>query len=102
MNAPHIFAENSFMQAFNDKIMNKFDSQKVEIPCHDSIVGANISQDRQADILKRIILDSNVSMGLHSSLIVVIGMKYDLTVNIVTEDGLTNGASCTVKKVEYK
>ena len=48
-NAPHIFAENSFMQAFNDKIMNKLDSQKVEIPCHDSIVGANISQDRQVD-----------------------------------------------------
>ena len=53
-------------------------------------------------IIEKTILDSSVSLGLHSSLTVVIGMLYDLTVNIDTEDGLTNGASCTVKKVEYK
>ena len=29
-------------------------------------------------------------------------MIYDLTVNINTEDGLANGASCNVKFIEYE
>ncbi len=101
-NAPHIFAENSFMQIFNDKIINSLNSQKVEIVCHDSIVAANISQERQDRILKQIPRDASSTMGLPYSLTIVIGMIYDLTVNIDTEDGLTNGASCVVKYIDYK
>ncbi|XP_045212441.2 ATP-dependent DNA helicase pif1-like [Mercenaria mercenaria] len=101
-NAPHIFAENCFMQAFNEKIINNINSQKVEISCHDSVVGANIPQDRQNDILKRLPRDACSTMGLHYSLTVVVGMLYDLTVNIDTENELTNGASCVVKDIEYK
>lgn len=101
-NAPHIFAENWFMQAFNNKMMNNIHSQKVEIPCHDSIVTANISKERQNDILKRLCKDSCNTMGLMHLLTVVVGMIYDLTINIDTEDGLTNGASCVVKFVENK
>ena len=41
-------------------------------------------------------------MGLQYMFTVVVGMIYDLTVNLDTEDGLTNGASCVVKFVEYK
>ncbi|XP_060561861.1 uncharacterized protein LOC132721554 [Ruditapes philippinarum] len=101
-NAPHIFAENSFMHAFNEKIINNINSQKVEIPCHDSIVGVNISENIQNEILQRIPTDTNTTMGLQYKVTVVIGMIYDLTVNIDTEDGLTNGASCVVKHIEYK
>ena len=87
INAPHIFAENSFMQDFNTKIMNRIDTHKIEIQCHDSIVGANVPQSSQNDILERLASDTNISMGLHPSLTVVIGMIYDLTVNLDTEDG---------------
>ena len=100
--APHIFAENWFVQAFNDKMMNNIDSQKIEIPCHDSIVAGNISKERQCDILKRLPQDECNTMGLQYMLTVVVGMIYDLTVNLGIENGLTNRASCVVKFVEYK
>ena len=90
------------MQAFNDKMMNNIDSQKIEIPCHDSIVAANISKERQYDILKILPQDECNTIGLQYMLTVVVGMIYDLTVNLDTKDGLTNCASCVIKFVEYK
>ena len=83
-------------------MMNNIDSQKIEIPCHDSIVAANISKERQYDILKRLPQDECNTMGLQHMRTVVVDMIYDLTVNLDTEDILTNGASCVVKFVEYK
>ena len=41
-------------------------------------------------------------MGLHSGLHIVVGEKYDLTSNIDVRDGLTNGAECIVKKIDYR
>ena len=83
-------------------MMNNIDSQMIGIPCHDSIVAANISKERKYDILKRLRQDDCNTMGLQYMLTVVVGMIYVMTVNLNTEDGLTNGASCVVKFVEYK
>lgn len=65
LNAPHLFAENYFMHIFNDAVIDRMNTEKVAIPCHD------------------IVLSPKLSM-------------------VNTEDGLANGASCTVKQIEYK
>ena len=56
----------------------------------------------QNDILKRLPQDECNTMGLQYILTLVVCMIYDLTANLDTEYGLTNGASCVVKFVEYK
>ena len=101
-NAPHLFAENYFMHVFNDEIIRNIATEKVEIPCNDTLISPKLSKQNQEDALKKIPTDSNKTANLHCSVTVVVNMIYDLTVNINTEDGLANGASGVVKFIEYK
>lgn len=89
------------MHAFNDSIINSMDTEKVTIPCFDSVVSPKLSKEKQKEALKRLPTDPNRTANLHCSLTIVIDMIYDLTVNTDTEDGLANGASCVVQFVEY-
>lgn len=102
LNVPHLFAEKYFMHRFNDKIISRMQSETVTIPCHDTVVTPKLSKDKQNEAIKKLSTDPNVTANLHCSLVVVVGMIYDLCVNVNVDDGLANGASCKVKFVEYK
>lgn len=39
---------------------------------------------------------------LRTNLVIAVDMLYDISVNLDVTDGLTNGASCVVKYIEYK
>jgi hypothetical protein len=102
--APHLFAENYFMHVFNDEIIRNMMTEKVVIPCLDTYVSPKLSKDKIDFALKNLknVTDPNQTANLRYSLTVVVDMIYDLTVNIKTEDGLANGASCVVKLIECK
>ena len=102
VNAPHLFAENYFMHLFNESMISSLDTEKVIIPSHDSVISPSLSKEKQERAVASLPTDPNNTANLHSSLTVVVNMIYDLTVNINIEDGLANGASCTVKFIEYK
>ena len=38
----HLFAENKFVNEHNNKILSQMPGENVVIPCHDSVVSANI------------------------------------------------------------
>lgn len=101
-NAPHLFAENYFMHNFNDEIIRNNTTEKVAIPCNDTLISPKLSKQKQYDAVKKLPTDPNKTANLHCSVTVVVDMIYDLTVNINTEDGLANGASGVVKFIEYK
>ncbi|XP_053388707.1 uncharacterized protein LOC128551815 [Mercenaria mercenaria] len=84
------------------KIIDSLNTDKVLIPCHDSVVFPKLSNEKQKEAIQRLPTDPNKTANLHCQLLVVVGMIYDLTVNVDTEDGLANGASCNVKHLEYK
>ncbi|XP_053391621.1 uncharacterized protein LOC128554361 [Mercenaria mercenaria] len=100
--SPHLFAENYYMHIFNEKIIDSLNTEKVLIPCHDSVVFPKLSNEKQKEAIQRLPTEPNKTANLHCQLLVVVGMIYDLTVNVDTEDGLANGASCIVKHLEYK
>ena len=102
LNAPHLFAENHFMHLFNHSIISSMHAEKVIVPCHDSVVSPKLSKDKQDAKIKQISTDPSKTANLHCSLTVVVDMIYDINININTEDGLANGASCVVKFIEYK
>ena len=77
-------------------------TEKETISCHDSVVSPNLSKQKHDEAITKLPTDPNKTASLHCSLVVVVGMIYDLTVNINTEDGLANGSSCTVKCIEHK
>lgn len=53
-------------------------------------------------LLEKIPNDPTKTMGLHKDLPLAVGQKYDLTLNVSVADGLTNGAECTVQKIDYR
>ena len=50
----------------------------------------------------RIPTDARKTMQLQHELHIGLGLKYEIVLNVNTEDGLTNGASCTVKCVQVR
>ena len=50
----HLFAEKEGMHKHNENIMNGTDGEDVDIPCHDSVASANISQKRARELISEL------------------------------------------------
>ena len=100
--APHLFTENRFVDKHNENYLNRLSEDKVIIPCHDTVVSANISINKCRKLIEALPDDSNKTANLPKLLTVAVGMIYDITVNVNVADGLTNGSTCVVKFIEYK
>ena len=48
--AVHLFAEKEGMYKHNQNIVNGIDGEEVDIPCHDTVASANISQKRAKEL----------------------------------------------------
>lgn len=46
--------------------------------------------------------DAGKTMRLQKNLHLAIGPPYELCLNVSVEDGLTNGASCSIKMFDYR
>ena len=101
LNAPHLFAENKFMRAFNNQIINNLNTEKVTVACHDTILSPSMKPTNQTKLISRLPKDPTDTANLHRSLDMVVNTIYDLTVNVNTEDGLANGATCVFKYLDY-
>ena len=95
--ALYLFAENKFVNEYNDKILCQMPGEKVVIPCHDSVVSANIPAKECQKLIKSLPDDCSNTGNLMKSLTVVVGMIVVMTAIVDVEDGLTNGATGVVK-----
>ena len=88
ISAIHLLSTNIAVDEHNHDIFHKSTNEKVLIKAIDIVL---------AD------LKSNPSkiMGLYSVCSILKDGKYDLTTNMSVIDGMTNGAECTIKKVDY-
>ena len=102
LSAPHLFAENKFMSIFNEQIINNLSPEKVTVSCHDTVISPSMKLADQMKLISRLPQDPSQTANLHHSLDIVINMIYDLTVNVNTEDGLANGATCVLKHIDYR
>ena len=97
----HLFAENLFVNNYNDKILSKMPGEKVVIPCHDSVVSANITAKECQKWIKSLPDDCANTGNLMNFLRVVAGKIVVMTANVDVQDGLTNGATGVVKLIDY-
>ena len=67
--------------------MNSIDGEEVDIPCHDTVASASISQKRALPD------DPEKTANMEKVLTVKVGMKYNISVNVNVEDGLANGTT---------
>ena len=98
----HLFAENAGVDRHNNEILTEMSGEKVVIPCHDTVVSANISAKKCDDLVKSLPDDFSKTGNLMKLLTIAVGMIYVMTVNVDVEDGLTNGSTGVVKLIEYK
>ena len=72
------------------------------IPCHDSVVSANIPAKECQNLIKKLTVDYTQTGRLMKSLTLVVGMIVVHTANVDVEDGLTNDATGIVKYIDYR
>ncbi|CAD6218940.1 GSCOCG00011492001-RA-CDS, partial [Cotesia congregata] len=98
-NAINLFRTNMDVNSYNSRIINK-DSKKQIANASDKVTG-NVS-DKMKEKLSNLCQtsDANGAKGLPYTLLLSIGIKYMLTVNIDVEDGLVNGAVGILKGYE--
>ena len=102
MDAVHLFAENFYINKHNDNILRQLPGEKVVIPCHDSVVSANIPAKECQKLINNLTDDYSKTGQLMKSLTVVVGMIVVHTANVDVDDGLTNGATGVVKHIDFR
>lgn len=99
---PHLFCRRVDVHTHNMNILSNIEMcHRMEIEAIDTVSG-NVSQSMIDAILLRLPEDPSKTMGLQKHLILGIGLPVELCLNLDTEDGLTNGASCIVRKFDLR
>lgn len=99
---PHLFCRRADVYAHNDIALSAIPSSSIiNIEAVDTVSG-NVNTSVHKNILSRIPLDTNKTMGLQKNLELGIGSPCELCANVDTADGLTNGASCYIRKFDFR
>ena len=101
METTHLFTTNASVNAHNNSMYAKCQSDKCQIKAIDIVVG-DISDDLKKKMKNKIPDDPTKTMGLYSVTQIATNAKYDLTTNVDVTDGLTNGAECVIKCIDYR
>ena len=97
--APHLFIQNSDVDEFNNQVYSRATGAKYVIKAQDSVIGAT-SMELREKIIKQIPHDPRKTKQLISKLRIAVGERTEISINVRTDDGLTNGASNIVRLVE--
>ena len=106
LDAPHIFRTNAEVNSYNETVFNRAITEKTSVQASSVVVGDVTDTVRQKTFKhlqedQKYTLHSNTG-GLRTVLNLAISLHYDCTVNLDVDDGLTNGATCVLKHIEYK
>ena len=97
----HIFPLKIPTELHNEQIFNSATTEKITINAIDKIT-QNINRDDMIRALAMVQTGDKYSeiYGLRRVLPVAIGLVYSISCNLFTEDGLINGATCTLKYIQ--
>ncbi|XP_062616288.1 uncharacterized protein LOC134278001 [Saccostrea cucullata] len=98
--APHLFTQNSKVNAYNNQLIEKLEGEKVIVNSVDSVL-KDYSKELKEKLLRSLYKADDVSKtaNLMQKLTLAVGMIYDISVNVDVSDGLTNGSSC--KRIQF-
>ncbi|KAL8594329.1 hypothetical protein ACOMHN_053246 [Nucella lapillus] len=100
-NTLHLFATNAEVKHFNDEALQKLNTEGAVSVALDKCQG-DASEAVKATFMERAkSLPPNETYGLPSELDLKVTARYMMTVNVCTEDGLVNGATGTLKYIQY-
>ena len=100
-NIPHLFVENKFVDSFNEDFIRTLSSAKETVDSHDDVI-SDIPKATKDRLISNLPKDASKTANLPHSLILAIGMIYDITVNLDVNDGIANGSTCIIKCIEHR
>ena len=100
-NIPHLFVENKFVDSFNEDFIRTLSSAKETVGSHDDVI-SDIPKATKDRLISNLPKDTSKTANLPHSLILAIGMIYDITVNLDVNDGIANGSTCIIKCIEHR
>ncbi|XP_062570615.1 uncharacterized protein LOC134232646, partial [Saccostrea cucullata] len=101
--APHLFIENKFVDCFNNNLMENLSTNKVNVRADTDVLSqTKLSASVKLKLVQNLPENPASTGQLRTNLVIAVDMLYDISVNLAVTDGLTNGASCVVKYIEYK
>ena len=101
INVHHIFPLQNPTDSHNEKIFNTAKTEKLTIQAIDKIT-QNINRNDMIKALAMVQTGNKYSeiYGLRRKICVAVGLIYSISCNLWTEDGLMNGATCILKKIQ--
>lgn len=103
ISAPHFFIENTFVDNFNDNLMKSLPTTKVDVKADTGVLSETKMSLSVKQNLVRCLRENQASTGqLKNTLTLAESTIYDISLNIYVSDGLTNGATCVLQRIQYK
>ena len=100
--AHHFFPLKTTVRNHNEAIYANADSEKMAIHAYDFITGNPSDEAKQkCKIHVKTSKKCIEKHGLLRKLNAAIGLAYIISVNIKTDDGLINGATCILKEIQF-
>ena len=99
--AIHLFSTNASVNAHNESVLNALTTEGCKFTTIDSLAGDTGSEitDKFRDSLKQLKVPD--TQGLPYQLFLKISARYLMTINNNTSDGLVNGATGILQRIEY-
>ena len=99
--AIHLFSTNASVNTHNESVLNALTTEGCKFTAIDSLAGDTGSEitDKFRDSLKQ--LKVSDTQGLPYELFLKISARYLMTINTDTSDGLVNGATGILQRIEY-
>ena len=99
-NCIHLFTTNKEVDDHNNRVIQRSKEKGIKSQCMDNF-SADLSFGKRENLLKRLpLLDSTETQGLPTTIILKTGIRYMITVNIDVSDGLVNGTSGVLRKID--
>ena len=101
--APHLFIENKFVDAFNENLLDSLTTQKAIVKADTDILSqTKLSNEIKLRLIQNLPENQANTGQLKTNLVIAVDMIYDISLNLDVSDGLTNGATCVVKHIDYR
>lgn len=101
--APHLFIENKFVDCYNNSLIENLSTNKINVLADTDVLSqTKLSASVKLKLVQNLPENPASTGQLRTNLVIAVDMLYDISVNLDVTDGLTNGASCVVKYIEYK
>lgn len=99
--AIRLFKCNADVDAYNERRIRQKEGTLVQVNATDSVTG-KITEKMKKNKLKSLkSMPRHLTYGLPYTLLLKVGIKYIMTVNVDIEDGLVNGATGTLRYIEF-